>query len=389
MSNRTLKLIFDGQVEETKPIDTGIPQGSPISPILFLIYIRDLFNSSAVKFLLYIDDISLTVSSTSFKKNVKILEREAKKLYQLGEKNAIDFDLKKTELIHFSTGKGSNTPLTLPNGVIIQPKELVRWLGIWFDQRLSFKQHYALRISQGRSAFQRLSRLANTERGLSPYAVRQLYLACITSVADYGSIIWWKGQEHVKRPAQALQNLGLRKILGAFKTSPILPLEVEAALPPPEIRFSAQLRQYAFRILKLLKDHPIHQELNRIRSPHYLSRGPKTQLERIWESIQEALYDGPLEEIIPNYFLPWNRRTPYNVVIDPNLKEIAAENHLNQLQSTQGENIAIYSDASSQPNSKGIGVGLIAYQNGQPVYSKTLNISYENIVYNGELEGII
>lgn len=81
ISNRTLKLSFDGQFEETKPVDTGIPQGSPISPIFFLIYIRDLFKSSAVRFLSYIDDISLTVNSTSFKKNVKILEREAKTLY--------------------------------------------------------------------------------------------------------------------------------------------------------------------------------------------------------------------------------------------------------------------------------------------------------------------
>ncbi|EKG09091.1 hypothetical protein MPH_13930, partial [Macrophomina phaseolina MS6] len=74
---------------------------------------------------------------------------------------------------------------------------------------------------------------------------------------------------------------------------------------------------YAFRILKLPKDHPVHQELDKIRSPSYQPQGPKTQLERIWDSIQEVLQDRPLEKIIPNYFLPWKRRTPYNVEIDP------------------------------------------------------------------------
>ena len=49
--------------------------------MLFLIYIRDLFSSNTVKFKFYIDDIALTVLSTSLKKNIRILEREAAKLY--------------------------------------------------------------------------------------------------------------------------------------------------------------------------------------------------------------------------------------------------------------------------------------------------------------------
>jgi hypothetical protein len=169
LSNRTLRLAFDGQMEEFSGIDTGIPQGSPISPILFLIYIRDLFPFLASRVLSYMDDIALIVSSTSLKKNVKILEREASKMYELGAKDAIQFDLAKTELLHFSK-RAKTTSLKLR---------------IWFDPNLSFKEHVNIRASQARSAFLRMTRLANTERGLSPYALRQLYLACVTSVADY------------------------------------------------------------------------------------------------------------------------------------------------------------------------------------------------------------
>jgi len=109
--DRTLRLAFDGQIEDFSPIDTRIPQGSPISPILFLIYIRDLFPTlaSSVKPLSYIDDIGLVVSTTSIKKNIKILEREVAKLYSLGAKNAIEFDLAKTELIHFTTSKAAKS----------------------------------------------------------------------------------------------------------------------------------------------------------------------------------------------------------------------------------------------------------------------------------------
>ena len=232
LSNRVLRLSFNGQTKEFSSIDTGIPQGSPISPILFLIYIQNLFTSNTVKFLSYIDNISLTATSSSLKRNVKILEREVAKLYELAAQNAIQFDLTKTELLHFTRSKEAKVAtLTLPNGEILQSKDLVRWLGIWFDPGLTFKQHVAIRTAQARSAFQRMARLANSEKGLSPFALCQLYLACVTSIADYGSVIWWKGQAQFKKPLQDLQNLGLRKILGAFKTTPILPMEAKLIRP--------------------------------------------------------------------------------------------------------------------------------------------------------------
>jgi hypothetical protein len=69
-----------------------------------------------VRDLLYIDNISLSTSSTSLKRNIRILEREVEKLYKLAEESAISFDLSKTELIYFNLGKeAKRTTLTLPN----------------------------------------------------------------------------------------------------------------------------------------------------------------------------------------------------------------------------------------------------------------------------------
>jgi len=66
------------------------------------------------------DDIALTTSSTSLKKNVRILEREVAKLRELATENAIEFDLAKTELIHFTKIKEAKTAsLRLPDGEVV------------------------------------------------------------------------------------------------------------------------------------------------------------------------------------------------------------------------------------------------------------------------------
>ena len=167
-----------------------------------------------------------------------------------------------------------------------------------------------------------MARLANSERGLSLFAIRQLYIACITSVADYGSPIWWRGQVQFKKPLQALQNLGLRKILGVFRTAPVIPIEVEAALQPPGVRLNTSLRKYASRALRLALSHPISQEFASL--PVTPSPKPIVQLERIKSSIQDLVDQPDLEPLQYFKYPPWNRVTPYTVNISLLSKEEAA-----------------------------------------------------------------
>jgi hypothetical protein len=226
--------------------------------------------------------------------------------------------------------------LTLPDQTVIMPGSTVRWLGIYFDRSLSFKDHVFIRTSQARSAFFRMCRLANSERGLSPYALRQLYLACITSIVNYGCQIYWKGQSFFNSKLQTLQNMAFRKILGTFHTAPTLPSEVEAALPPPAIRLDSILSQYAFRIYKLPFNHSLKEASRAIEAQLYpnpgsdldsdatetseqrltskMLEGSPRQLQRIIESIHNVLFP-QAEQIIHHNFRPWEKQAPYNTTL--------------------------------------------------------------------------
>src|SRR6266498_3019677 len=93
------------------------------------------------------------------------------------------------------------------------------------------------KITQTTRIFHQIKKLSNTKRGLSFQAISQLYIAYITSIADYGIPIWWNNQKHLLKKFQRLQNAALRTILGAFKTSPTKTMDIEAAVPPSRIRF--------------------------------------------------------------------------------------------------------------------------------------------------------
>jgi len=106
LSDRQIGLAFDGERETLQPVNTGIPQGSPISPILFLIYLRFLFTTIHQRHPdtatpSYIDDVACLVAGDSEEENCGRLEAIARTAFDWGDRNAVAFDDPKTELIHF------------------------------------------------------------------------------------------------------------------------------------------------------------------------------------------------------------------------------------------------------------------------------------------------
>ena len=88
MDDRKIELAFDGKKQAARAVRTGVPQGSPISPILFSIYIRFLFSEiknehkfANIKMPSFIDDVAIGVESKSAKENCKLLIEIVQKVF--------------------------------------------------------------------------------------------------------------------------------------------------------------------------------------------------------------------------------------------------------------------------------------------------------------------
>ena len=265
MSGRRIGLAFDGDREDMHAVETGIPQGSPCSPILFLIYIRPLFaefqrHNLQIRSPSFMDDIELVARAKTHAAAIQQLEKASEVAFTWATNNAIAFDEVKTEFIHFSRAQTTPTAsIRLPNNHTVLPSPHLRWLGVWLDSKLRFKHHVTTKLAAASRALSALIRLSNTERGLTLAATRQLYQACVLPIADFASEVWWTSfqQKHLANKLQLLQNTATRRILGAFRTTPVALLDVEACLPPAALRLDHNRRRYALRLLRLPPTHPV------------------------------------------------------------------------------------------------------------------------------------
>ena len=166
MNNWSIALTFDDQKQHTRHIKTDISQKSSISSILFLIYIRFLFSKIRIKVKTntsnFIDDIQINVSSKNIQNNCKILTEIAKTAFSWANENAVQFDDSKSELIHFESKKHMSTDsITFSNETQLKSQNMIKWLNVWIDRKLTFKTHVEKRIAFAIKIFHFINRLQN------------------------------------------------------------------------------------------------------------------------------------------------------------------------------------------------------------------------------------
>jgi len=130
---RTCTLVFQGSPTVSSPVSVGTPQGSPISPLLFLLYVSRLHMSIPKGLIVsYVDDFSITVASPSHRGNIRKLQRLFNTVAARGQDIGVSFSVPKTELIHWRTPSQRSPPSMGPielEGHLFQPSKVVRWLG--------------------------------------------------------------------------------------------------------------------------------------------------------------------------------------------------------------------------------------------------------------------
>ena len=107
------------------------------------------------------DNFAIIVTLNLAKSNYKKLEGIALELIARVKEATINFNISKTELIHFYSKRTTIKKGLKLRDIKIPPKPLVRWLGVFLDFKLTFKQYIEIKISKAKTAFYLIRRLSN------------------------------------------------------------------------------------------------------------------------------------------------------------------------------------------------------------------------------------
>jgi hypothetical protein len=213
-------------VSEPAFISTGVPQGSILGPLLFLIYINDLFN--VIKYctlLLYADDALLISNHMNFEEAKIKLEKDFKNLLCWTHDNNLVVNEKKSKVMHVvpkSSGKkilkiAKHTHTCLHVNLmnckcpLIEQVTTYKYLGVIIDDSFKFKNHLIAVNSRLRRIVYQMYYL----KSLLPFSVLKLiYCGLVESLLRYGITIWGNANSMYYRSLIKKQNKLIKALYG-------------------------------------------------------------------------------------------------------------------------------------------------------------------------------
>ena len=196
-----------------KDVSCGVPQGSILGPLLFIIYINDIQKcSNLFKFIIFADDTNLFVSDRNLDDLVVSVNEELTKLSMWFMANKLSLNVKKTNYMVFGRkGKQCNFNLSI-NGTNIDKVEFTKFLGVYIDENLTWKVHTSEMCSQIARSVGIMNKVKYV---LSHKLLKMLYFSMIHPYLNYCIIIWGNASLVALKKLTILQKRAIRLITGS------------------------------------------------------------------------------------------------------------------------------------------------------------------------------
>jgi len=201
LSNRMQSVEINGNVSSMRTITCGVPQGSILGPLLFIIYINDIVRvSSLMEFILFADDTNLLFHDTDLQNLINKANIEVQKISDWLKINKLSLNIKKTHFIlfHFRQRK-VNVKLDLKiDNYALERVSNTKFLGVIIQENLNWSNH--IKTLQNK-IYKNLGILRALQHKLPVSILFTLYNTLVYPYLQYCNIAW------ASQPSQLIENI--------------------------------------------------------------------------------------------------------------------------------------------------------------------------------------
>ena len=190
LSHREQSVVVNGTSSNPTHVISGVPQGSILGPLLFLIYVDSISSlnlSEGTKLALYADDMLLhrTIYSTA---DYAELQKDIDNIYQWSVANHLSFNVSKCKSMVITRKRNSNPSTMSLNHIPLEMVYQYKYLGVTLSSDLSWSAHIKEICAKGRKLLGLLYR--QFSNNTDPNVLAKLYVALVRPHLEYGAQVW-------------------------------------------------------------------------------------------------------------------------------------------------------------------------------------------------------
>lgn len=188
VTNRTQKVVINGYESETVTVTSGVPQGSILGPLLFILFINDIKNCfKHSHFLCYADDLKIYRKINNLSDH-QLFQKDLDRLANYCDDNKLKLNINKCKCITFTKKKKVTKFNYTLSGTILDRVETIRDLGVILDTKLTLDAHIDTICNRAFKMFGFVIRASNDFKRPTTYL--HLFRSLIRSQLEYAVAIW-------------------------------------------------------------------------------------------------------------------------------------------------------------------------------------------------------
>jgi hypothetical protein len=216
LSNRSQVVINNGKKSDNCILNIGVPQGTILGPVLFLLYINDLSNSVCnANINIYADDVVVYCSHTNMNQLQVLMQNVMDSVYKWYKVNKLALSTEKCSTMVIKSNPNVTIDdfiIRLGNSVLTQVKSM-KYLGVVIDEKLKWNEQLTSITKKANINNARLRKTKN----ILPQGLRlKLFNSTALPVIDYASTVWGNFSNKVLKSVERIEHMYARTITGNY-----------------------------------------------------------------------------------------------------------------------------------------------------------------------------